>query len=67
MMGKYFGLLAVFTGWGIFIAGWVGWVLNLFHCLAYIGGGNASDSTAETVIRIVGIFTWLPGAIAGWM
>lgn len=66
-MGKYFGLLAVFTGWGIFIAGWIGWFLNLAHCLAYIGGGNASDSTAETVIRIVGIFTWLPGAIAGWM
>lgn len=66
-MGKYFGLLAVLGLWVMFIGGWIGWFLNLVHCLAYIGGGNASDSTAETVIRIVGIFTWLPGAIAGWM
>lgn len=66
-MGKYLGLFVAFSAFGIFIFGWIGWFLNLAHCLAYIGGGNASDSTAETVIRIVGIFTWLPGAIAGWM
>lgn len=60
------GILGV-TGVGLFLAGLLGWFLNLFHCLSYIGGGNADDSTAEVVMRIVGIFTFLPGAIAGWM
>lgn len=66
-MGKFLGIAAIISFWVVFIGGWIGWFLNLAHCLAYIGGGNASDSTAETIIRIVGIFTWLPGAIAGWM
>ena len=60
------GILGI-TGVGLFLAGITGWFLNLFHCLAYIGGGNADDSTAEVVMRIVGIFTFLPGAIAGWL
>lgn len=63
-MGK---LISVCFIIGVFLAGWTGWFLNLAHCLAYIGGGNADDSTAEIIMRIVGIFTWFPGAIAGWL
>ncbi len=44
----------------------VGWFMNLFHCIGYINGGNVDDTTAEVVIRIVGIFTLLPGGIAGY-
>ncbi len=44
----------------------VGWFMNLFHCIGYLGGGNVDDTTAEMVIRVVGIFTFLPGGIAGY-
>lgn len=48
------------------IAGIIGWIMNLFHCIAYIGGGNVDDSTAELVVRVVGVFLFIPGAIAGY-
>lgn len=50
----------------LLIAAVVGWFMNLFHCLSYIGGGNVDDTQAEVIIRIVGIFLLLPGAIAGY-
>lgn len=62
-MIKAFGLLAYIV---TFLALVVGWFMNLFHCIGYLGGGNVDDTTAEMVVRIVGIFTFLPGGIAGY-
>ncbi len=64
-MGKLFAGFGFMYVIGL-IALIVGWFMNLFHCLAYIGGGNVDDTTAEVVIRVVGIFTLLPGGIAGY-
>ena len=60
-------IIAIGAIWGVILTGVTGWFLNLAHCLSYIGGGHPDDSTAEVVMRIVGIFTFLPGAIAGWL
>lgn len=66
-MGNYIAIGAVFAMWAAIIGGVIGWFLNLFHCLAYIGGGHPDDSTVEVAVRLVGIFTLLPGAILGWL
>lgn len=60
-------IIAIVAFWGVILAGVTGWLLNLAHCMAYIGGGHPDDTTAEIVMRIVGIFTFIPGAIAGWL
>lgn len=49
----------------VIIAGFIGWVMNFFHCVGYLTGANV-DSTAETVIRAVGIIAAPLGAIAGY-
>lgn len=66
-MGKLSGIIAVCAIWGVILASVTGWFLNLAHCLSYIGGGHPDDTTAEVVMRVIGIFTFLPGAIAGWL
>ncbi len=60
------GVIGALTYLVIFLGLVVGWFMNLFHCIGYIGGGNVDDTTAEMAIRIVGIFTFLPGGIAGY-
>lgn len=60
-------IIACTALWIVVLGGFTGWLLNLAHCLAYIGGGHPDDTTAEIVMRIVGIFTFIPGAIAGWL
>lgn len=50
----------------IVLAAVIGNVMNAVHCIGYISGDTV-DGTAETVIRIVGIFVPFVGGIAGYL
>lgn len=59
-MGKSLALVIT-----IVLAAIIGNVMNAIHCIDYIGSDTV-DSTAEVVIRIVGIFVPFIGGIAGY-
>lgn len=60
-----FGGLAAILIIGAWIAGLIGWCLNIFKLLG-IATSGFSGQEAEAVIRAIGIFAAPLGAVAGW-
>lgn len=65
-MGKITaGILWVLACLAIIVGAVIGWMLNIFHVIGYIGS-DTTDTIAEVGVRIVGIFVPFIGAIAGY-